>query len=67
MDDWFAGFRHGASVARETGLRERVLVPIALPPRKSVETGTPTEHFPPAPSPVPPAAPLPSQAMQGRS
>jgi hypothetical protein len=32
IDDWFAGFRHGADVARQQGWREGVLVPISRPP-----------------------------------
>lgn len=30
-EDWFAGFRHGATVARMTGLRNNVLVPLSAP------------------------------------
>jgi hypothetical protein len=33
--DWFAGFRHGSSVARASGKRELVVLPIGLPPRHS--------------------------------
>lgn len=40
IEDWFAGFRHGVSVARASGLRERVVMPIALPAR------TPAEPWP---------------------
>jgi hypothetical protein len=30
-EDWFAGFRHGAAVARASGLRELILVPLSAP------------------------------------
>jgi hypothetical protein len=30
-EDWFAGFRHGARVAKESGLRQYMLVPTATP------------------------------------
>jgi len=32
VEDWFAGFRHGANAARESGLRELVIVPGSVPP-----------------------------------
>lgn len=32
VEDWFAGFRQGASAARESGLRELVVVPSSSPP-----------------------------------
>jgi hypothetical protein len=71
IEDWFAGFRHGAHVARESGLRERFLVPIALPPQPVVgeperEAMRAREAFPPMPSPVPPPAPLPGNEMSAR-
>jgi hypothetical protein len=31
MEDWFAGFRHGAAVARGSGYRELVTIPSSLP------------------------------------
>jgi hypothetical protein len=36
ITEWYAGFRHGSSVAQETGLRERFVIPIGLPPRPKV-------------------------------
>jgi hypothetical protein len=33
IEDWFAGFRHGAAVAQQSGYREWVLLPAAVPPR----------------------------------
>jgi hypothetical protein len=35
IQDWYAGFRHGADVARATGYREAVVVPPSLPPRRA--------------------------------
>jgi hypothetical protein len=32
VQDWYAGFRHGAAVARESGLRESLLVPLSAIP-----------------------------------
>ena len=47
MQDWFDGFRHGASIARASGLRDYVTVPLSsLPPKEILtddinqETGT---------------------------
>lgn len=37
IEDWYAGFRHGAGVARESGLRERAVLPVGLPPRAASE------------------------------
>lgn len=31
IENWFAGFRHGVQVARASGLREKYVMPIALP------------------------------------
>ena len=31
--DWFAGFRHGASVARATGYRQFIVIPLSAQPR----------------------------------
>jgi len=33
IEDWFAGFRHGVQVARASGLREKYVMPIPLPPK----------------------------------
>jgi hypothetical protein len=41
IEDWFAGFRHGVHVARQSGWREGVLVPISLPPRPVPGESTP--------------------------
>jgi hypothetical protein len=33
IEDWFAGFRHGASAAQATGYRQFVAIPLAAQPR----------------------------------
>jgi hypothetical protein len=33
IENWFAGFRHGVQVARASGLREKYVMPIPLPPK----------------------------------
>jgi hypothetical protein len=45
VEDWFAGFRHGAGVAHASGRRQDTLVTVALPPRGS--------YGPPPPQPRP--------------
>jgi hypothetical protein len=58
VDDWFAGFRHGAAVARASGLRETVVVPLALPP---IHTTLGSPEMPRLPPPAPePSGELPS-------
>ena len=64
MEDWFAGFRHGAGVAQASGYREWVTLPSSLPPAdvpgqhtttllKSEGTGAPpSEMMLPPPRPV---------------
>lgn len=36
MQDWFEGFRHGASVARASGIRDYVVVPLSSVPPKEI-------------------------------
>lgn len=60
IEDWFAGFRHGSTVAREQGWRNGVIVPIGRPPDitpvlfKQDIVPTPAAN-PPTPMPMPPA------------
>jgi hypothetical protein len=61
MEEWFAGFRHGAQVGKASGLRERVVVPISLPPQRSVDSLAPDAY---APAGNGPAAPLPKPQQQ---
>src|SRR5439155_20779353 len=70
IEDWFAGFRHGASVAQTTGYRQWVTIPSSLPPRAISEghasstmseaiTAPPSESvLPPPRKAVPLKAPL---------
>ncbi len=53
IEDWYAGFRHGAAVAQASGYREYVPVPTWVPP--------PSARRPPPPPPAPPAPPAPEQ------
>jgi hypothetical protein len=36
IEDWFAGFRHGADVGRASGYRETIVVPLSDPPVNAV-------------------------------
>jgi hypothetical protein len=36
MQDWFEGFRHGASIARASGIRDYVVVPLSSIPPKEI-------------------------------
>ncbi len=56
IDDWFAGFRHGAEVARVQGWRDGVVVPIARPP--IIVMATFKQEIIPTPSADLPAPPL---------
>jgi hypothetical protein len=49
IDDWFAGFRHGAATARESGQRQLIVLPLALPPRQTT-SGMETPLGGPAPA-----------------
>jgi hypothetical protein len=55
IQDWFAGFRHGAAEARASGLRDTIVVPVsALPVRPGRPytpvgaTGRPLDETPPS-------------------
>jgi hypothetical protein len=37
IEDWYAGFRHGAAVAQGSGLREVIVLPLSAPPINAVE------------------------------
>ena len=55
VEDWFAGFRQGAAIARADGYREAArIVPIALPPATS-SYSPPAELRPPMLEKLPPA------------
>jgi hypothetical protein len=70
IEDWFAGFRRGAAMARSSGFRERITVPASttLLNRRIFESGTaeleiPDEYIGPLPQPLLPQ-PLPPQPEQ---
>jgi len=41
IDDWFEGFRHGASIARASGVRNFVTVPLSSYPPREIMTDEP--------------------------
>lgn len=49
MQDWFDGFRHGASVARASGIRDYVVVPLSSVPPREILTDEPPGLETPAP------------------
>jgi hypothetical protein len=53
ITDWFTGYRHGAGVARASGLRDLVVLPLALPPGY-LDNRAPA---PPGAPPGPPTSP----------
>lgn len=63
IQDWYAGFRHGAAVARTTGFRDTIVIPISDPPINAPHPRVPfvSETFvqPPPPEPVPESKPMP--------
>jgi hypothetical protein len=58
IEDWYAGYHHGAEVAHEQRWRELIVVPIELPPR-IVPTGYKEEFVPYPPPPSEETAPMP--------
>ena len=48
IQDWFEGFRHGASVARASGVRDFVVIPLSsMPPREILtDEAPPADPFP---------------------
>ncbi len=70
--DWFAGFRHGAAVAQQSGYRQWVTVPTSLAPRMG-DTLPAAVELPPSPPepasesvlPMPRAVPLPADGLRG--
>jgi hypothetical protein len=73
--EWFAGFRHGASLAQESGQRELVTVPTSVfqpvgPPLSTPDEVIVPEQYPTPPPemlPAPPAAALPEAPLPERS
>lgn len=65
IEDWYAGFRHGAYVASQSGLRELIVVPLSAPVSLTAArveySSAPPQHTLPDPKvqPAPPAVPAP--------
>ncbi|MCS6976314.1 MAG: hypothetical protein NZM31_04795 [Gemmatales bacterium] len=66
MQDWFAGFRHGADTAAQSGYREFIVLPTPIPPSdpnpyarqkttRNGETETKPEELPTPPKEIPKA------------
>jgi hypothetical protein len=53
VEDWFAGFRHGAATAMQSGLRNLVVIPVQCPPVFGPDDGGP---LPKATRPTTPAS-----------
>lgn len=43
IEDWFAGFRHGAATAHASGLRQLVTLPVIIPPDPYASPPNPTD------------------------
>ena len=39
IEDWYAGFKHGAATAMASGLRTLVVIPVQCPPKFGPEDG----------------------------
>jgi hypothetical protein len=71
VEDWFAGFRHGARAAQESGFRNLVVVPVALrgtpvPPwmsQTAMTSAPPVEGAPGATLPPPRKVPGPEEML----
>jgi hypothetical protein len=59
IEDWYAGFRHGAAVARASGERENVVIPLSAPPINAVDLRA-GDYGPPSPPPPPQQPPRPA-------
>jgi hypothetical protein len=58
IQDYFAGFRHGAAAARASGQRELIVLPLSLPPRRTGDYGPRSTRPPVGPqAPQPPRPP----------
>jgi hypothetical protein len=63
IEDWYAGFQRGAEEARQSGLRERAVIPIGMPPRLPSGSGPRPEA--PFTAPIPAVDPLPLWPTSG--
>jgi hypothetical protein len=61
IEQWYAGFSLGSEVARDSGLRENVVIPLSQPPINAVErhSAGPVAPLPPVADPPAPAEELP--------
>lgn len=61
IEDWYAGFRHGAATAMASGLRNLVVLPVQCPPRFGLDDGgsLPKSQQPGAAKPKESAPPMP--------
>ena len=62
IQEWFAGYRHGVSVAIEGGYRRWVTAPVAVPPPPPLPPPMPALP-PPMPLPAPPMEVLPAPRL----
>lgn len=58
VDDWFGGWRHGSSIAKQTGRRELSMTPVVMAPPDAAHLDPPGVPLPPG-MPVPPGLPGP--------
>jgi len=58
IEDWYNGYRHGAATARESGLREKVIIPIGRPPRTGSDLLDQTSRLSQSPTQDDEAVPL---------
>jgi hypothetical protein len=59
IEDWYAGFKHGAAVAQASGLREVIVLRLSAPPINAVETRPTAPAVPAIPHELPPPRALP--------
>lgn len=57
IDEWYAGFRHGSSLALASGYRETVVIPLSSPPINAVERYPNANPSVAPPALVPPTVP----------
>jgi hypothetical protein len=72
IEEWYAGFRHGSSVARESGRRKVIVLPLSSPPINAVPPPFPVAGVQPKqpgqtqpPGSLPPAEELPLPKKDG--
>jgi hypothetical protein len=62
IEDWYAGFQHGATTCHASGLRELTVIPLSAPPINAIDnrphTPSPRSDPPATPNELPPPRPL---------